>query len=322
MSASLSRTPGRSVRPLDTPRLMGVALTAARNGHYVFPLWPRTKVPALHGEDHCPGTGDCAQGHRGWESRATRDPGLIRRWWRSRSFNVGIATGTSHLVVLDLDAAHGQTAPPPWSGATHGREVLARLAADAGHPFPGDTYTVRTPTGGLHLYFRAPAEPELRNTAGRIGWHIDSRGAGGFIIAAGSVRVEGLYRVVRRSPIAELPGWLIPLLSPPVLPEVPLHSDRPEGQVSDLRKQAYLDAVIGRAASAAKGTRHDTLLRAACTLGRLVGGGVLTDSEARAALYTAAAELERHGFPAREADRVINDGVGYGMRYPRQLPVA
>jgi hypothetical protein len=304
------------------PRLMGAALAAARAGHHVFPLWPRTKVPALHGEDHCPGTRPCAQGHLGWEQRATRDPDLVRQWWRSRAFNVGIATGPSNLVVLDLDAAHGQNPPPPWSAATHGRDVLADLAAGAGQPYPGGTYTVRTPTGGLHLYFRAPAGPELRNTAGRIGWHIDSRGTGGYIVAAGSVRAEGLYRVIRRDPIAALPAWLIPLLTPPALPDIPPPVDHGGEPANEQRKQSYLDAVISRAAGAAEGTRHDTLLRAACTLGRLVGGGVLTDSEARAALYTAAAELERHGFPAREADRVINDGLGYGIRYPRQLTLA
>lgn len=317
MSAPTSRSHTRRTGRVATPRLMGVALAAARAGHYVFPLWPKSKVPALHGEQQCSRTGDCTTGHRGWEQRATRDPALIRTWWRSRSFNVGIATGTSHLVVVDLDTAHGHAPPAEWAGALHGRDVLAHLAVQAGQPYPGDTYTVRTPTGGEHLYFRAPAEPELRNTVSRAGWRIDSRAGGGFIIAAGSVRAEGTYRVVRNRPIAALPEWLIPLLAPPALPEAPRVDDT--APVSEHRKRAYLDAVINQARQAEEGTRHDTLLRAACTLGRLVSGGVLTDSEARAALYTAAFELEEHGFPSREADRVINDGLRYGARYPRQF---
>ena len=42
-----------------------------------------------------------------------------------------------------------------------------------------------------HLYFRAPTSGgPWRNTAGRIGWHIDTRAAGGYVVADGSV-VDG-----------------------------------------------------------------------------------------------------------------------------------
>lgn len=307
--------PARTART-GPPRLMSVALAAAGRGHHVIPLWPRTKVPALHGEHECPHTGPCDTGHRGWEHRATRDPDLIRWWWRDRPFNVGIAAGRSGLHVIDLDVAHGTAPPERWAGARHGRDVLARLAEQHGQPYPGDTFTVRTPTGGRHLYFRT-SDPALRNTVGRVGWRIDSRGGGGYIIAAGSVRSSGLYTVERSRPIAELPAWLVPLLTPPPAPEPqPMTGDvRP---LADTRKRAYLDAVARTVAAAHTGTRRSTLLSAAVTLGRLVAGGELGDDEVLATLHGAAERL--HGFPQREAERTITDGLRYGSRYPRVLP--
>ncbi|MFC6094364.1 bifunctional DNA primase/polymerase [Saccharothrix lopnurensis] len=299
--ATTARSTGTHTPAL--PRLMRVALNAARDGHYVLPLWPRSKIAK----------------DKDWQIIATRDPERIRDTWSARPFNIGIACQPSGLYVLDLDDAHGHEPPPRWAGARHGRDVLARLADAAGQPYPNRTYTVRTPSGGLHLYFRAPAEPELRNTIGRLGWRIDSRGAGGYIVAAGSVGTRGVYRPMNRAPIAALPQWLIPLLLPPE-PARALRS----ASTAPRHPDAYLDAVVTGEADkvrrAAPGQRHDILLRAANKLGRWVGGGELDEHEARAVLHAAAT---RHngveGWSAREAETTINDGLAWGMARPRTL---
>jgi len=295
---------------------MGVALSAARRGLSVFPLWPRSKTPALHGKRRCQGTGACAEGHLGWEQRATTDPDLIRYWWTaSPTSNLGIACGPSNLYVLDLDPAHGQDPPRRWAGARHGRDVLARLAEQAGQPYPDDTYTVRTP-GGIHLYYKVEQDSALRNTAGRAGWRIDSRGRGGFIVAAGSLRRDGTYTVARRAPISPLPQWLVPLFLPPPRPEpepVVFGDVRP---LSDTRRQRYLDTVTDTIAHAAPHTAHDTLVRAAYTLGRLVGGGEFTDDQARSTLHIAA---QQRRIPTHEAEAAISDGLEAGGRHPRRL---
>ncbi|NUT45758.1 MAG: bifunctional DNA primase/polymerase, partial [Saccharothrix sp.] len=141
------------------------ALAAAARGWPVVPLRPHDKVPAL----------------RGWADEATLDRDRIRRWWSRRPYNVGIPCGPAGLLVVDLDVPHG-------------REAFARRAWQHGDEDPRDTYTVATPSGGEHRYFQAPDVP-LGNTAGRIAPHVDTRGVGGYVVAAGSLVGRGRYRV-------------------------------------------------------------------------------------------------------------------------------
>jgi hypothetical protein len=306
---------------VDSRFLLRVALRMAERGMFVFPLWPRSKVPALHGVHSCSGHGVCAHGHQGWEARATQDPELIRRWWRTWPLNIGVAAGRSGLHVLDLDPAHGAAPPREWAGARDGWDVLARVADRAGQPFPGDTYTVRTPSGGLHLYFVAPPLVELRNTVARLGWRVDSRGCGGYVVAAGSLRSEGRYELVNDRPIVPLPAWLVPLLlPPPFLERTVEHAStgwHRAGPLSDVRKNAYLQTIHDRVAATPSGERHHVLIRVAYTLGRLVAGGDLDVGEARDCLHAAAGRWR--GRLSRKDIGTIEDGLRAGAERRRSL---
>ncbi|SDG82616.1 bifunctional DNA primase/polymerase [Pseudonocardia oroxyli] len=278
-------------------RLQAAAERAVGAGFFVFPVRPGAKTPAVPG----------------WEQSATRDLGPVGRWWRRAPFNVGLAVGRSRIVVIDLDRPKPESASPV---ASTGSDTLRRLADQAGQVVPV-TASVRTPSGGAHLYFRMPEGVELRNSQGLLGPLIDTRGCGGYVLAAGSALPTGRY-VDEGGKIALLPGWLASLLLPPrpTAPEVELG-------LSSSRATAYVNAIVaGETAAvvnAAVGTRHTTRLRAARALGRLVAGGELDLARARWALLEAAQTHLDLDTTAREIERDVDDGLAYGARMPRRV---
>lgn len=302
-----ARAPAVSAEPLG--RLARAALHVAGLGWPVFPVRPRAKVPAI----------------TGWEDVATTDPDQIKEWWATRGWNIGLPAGRAGLLVIDLDRVAPDRPAGQWAGAVDGAEVLARLAAAAGQPLPV-TYAVLSPSGGRHLYFYQPDGVELRNTQGALGPRIDTRGHGGYVLAAGSRLPGGTYRELRRRPVAALPGWLAASLTSRPEADAPGTTRRTadEPALSGLRIQVYLRAVVEgerrNVAAATVGQRHRTLLRAARRLGQWVGGGALTVPEARAVLTDAAHHfLGVDGYTARQVDRDITDGLAYGAHRPRYL---
>ncbi|MFD0207386.1 MULTISPECIES: bifunctional DNA primase/polymerase [Saccharothrix] len=155
---------------------------------------PGEKIAALHSEKRCPRTGACRDGHAKPEQRATTDPAVIERCWSAGPFNIGIATGPSGLVVIDLDTRKTPDDVPKdgWNrrGIVDGHDVFAAVCQEAGQPVPWETRTVRTARGGTHLYFRTPSGVELRSTEGDkgngLGWKVDTR-AWGHVVGPGSV---------------------------------------------------------------------------------------------------------------------------------------
>lgn len=105
-------------------------------------------------------------------------------WNRHPGASIGIPTG-ERFFALDFD----------------------RL--DALGELPGElpaTWTVRTPSGGFHLYFQA-AEG-VTNSTGGLPQGIDVRGTGGYVIVPPSPG----YEVVNRSPTAKAPRWLLEMI--------------------------------------------------------------------------------------------------------------
>jgi hypothetical protein len=226
-------------------------------------------------------------------------------------------------VVVDLDQPKpGQTAPEEWRRPriTCGADVLADRADAAGETYPWNTHTVVTGRGGEHLYFAAPTGTELRNTQGRLGWLIDSRAAGGYVVGAGSTAAGRRYSTVHDTTPADLPGWLSDALTaapPPAQLTAPV-------QLATARRSGYLDAAIRaethRVISATEGKRNHALYVAATALGQLVAGGALTDADVRAVLSDAAAgQIAAGAYTAREADKTISSGLRAGAKRPRQV---
>lgn len=142
--------------------LLDHALLLAQRGLRIFPLVPNKKRPAI----------------KRFYDEATTDPALIRAWWSERpDYNIGVATGGG-LIVVDIDAK------PERDGRAWAE--LMDLDSD---------FKVRTPSGGLHLYFRA--ESEIANNSDRLAKGVDVRGYHGFVVGPGSVIDGKAYEVVR-----------------------------------------------------------------------------------------------------------------------------
>ncbi|GAA0538769.1 bifunctional DNA primase/polymerase [Saccharopolyspora thermophila] len=312
---------------MTTPStLLDAALAAAERGWPVFPVTPNGKFPALHSRERCPGIGACAGGHRGWEQRATTDPARIRTCWTHADYNIGLATGPAGLVVVDLDVPKpGKTIPPRWAelGATNGMAVFLLICAEAGQEAPLATFTVTTHSGGAHLYFRAPAGVKLRNTQGErngLGWGIDTRAHGGYVIAPGSLRNGHRYTITDDRPPAPLPGWLVERLRPAELPpQQPVTITTGQG-----RRARYLDAAIRaevqRVESAAGGERNFSLYCAANALGQLVAGGELDRQEVTELLLRAAqSHVAAGAYGWNQAHKTIASGLRAGAARPRKV---
>ncbi|MBW5485729.1 bifunctional DNA primase/polymerase [Streptomyces bambusae] len=300
--------------PTHAPALLSAALAAAERGWPVFPLRPGDKRPAGHPERNCPRTGRCADGHRTPEQRATREPGQINQCWQTGPYNVGIATGPAGLLVVDLDIPKDatDTPPPEWDGMNDGLDVFAAVCEGVGERLPTETFTVRTRRGGQHLYFTAPPGTALRGSAGRLGWKVDTRAWGGYVVAAGSIVGGAPYEIIHDAPPAPLPTWLGDLLTPPPAP-APLSAAVIRSRIgrADRYATAALNGEVAKLQAAVTGAQNTTLYNAAYALGRLIAAGTLTEQEVTNTLTEVA--LAKGLAPSRVAAS-IRDGIRRSSR--------
>ncbi|HEX2300468.1 MAG TPA: bifunctional DNA primase/polymerase, partial [Pseudonocardiaceae bacterium] len=164
----------------------------------------------------------------------------------------------------------------------------------------------------------------LRNTQGErgagLGWKIDTRAHGGYVLAPGSIVDGRRYSVVQDSAPAPLPGWLLERLQPAPLPPPP---DHPR-QVATSRRGRYLQAAIdaetAKVTDAPKGQRNAALYAAAVALGQLVAGGALVDHEVTEILMRAAGKhLAVGAYSPRQATATITSGLRAGANRPRRV---
>lgn len=92
--------------------------------------------------------------------------------------------------------------------------LKAELEAQMGCALP-PSLAVRTPSGGVHVYYRQPDEDPIRNS-NALPDHVDVRGDGGYVIAPpGRNAAGGVYRWLRddsAAPIVDAPDALLSIL--------------------------------------------------------------------------------------------------------------
>lgn len=290
--------------PSKSSDLHDCARDLAGEGAFVFPCRPGAKVPATKN-----GLKD-----------ATTNVAQVDKWWtKNPDYNVAVSCGPTELVVIDLD--QGPTAVETVDGHPEvvwhdpdGFGSWARLLDAGPHPWP-TTMEVGTPRGGLHLIFLTPDGVHIRNSAGKLGNGIDVRAEGGYVLVPPSVTEHGTYTTQSDSVApADLPGWLVDLLTvqpAPARPDLATRLDAPAGSYG----QAALERELGRVAIAPIGQRNDTVNRAAYNLGQLIAAGALQLEETADALLLAAT---RAGISEEEAEATIKSGLRAGLRSPRR----
>lgn len=325
----------------------------------MHPLAPGRKTPAgncreCRDRPHAPADCPCLRAGRWCHSfhAATLNQDRIQQWWGQHpEFGIGVSCGPADLVVIDIDAHH---AGPPardrilpgipigdqvdLTGLADGFHTLAVLAALRGQQSPAEdttTLRVRTPSGGLHVWYRATGNrrwlSSVGSTPGRaLAWQVDIRAHGSYIIAPGTTTHHGTYLPVgdAREPAA-LPLWLAQELGRTGhLPAPTIPAPRP---VPPRAQQAVLAAGGGRGPSertlttvlaqveacgqVAEGAGFsDILNRAAYTLGGLISAGRLSREEAEQALKDTAAAA-RPGQELR-SEQIIRSGLSAGLTKP------
>jgi Bifunctional DNA primase/polymerase, N-terminal len=155
------------------------ALEMIERGHRVFALPDNNKKPRK-GES--------------WLTRRTRDPKIAEsRLQDTRTY--GVATGEG-LLVVDVDVKDGK----PGDATFH--------ELDMRHGFP-NTYTVRTGSGGKHLFYKIPKHLELGGKADQLGPGVDIRCHNNYVVGPGSVVDGKEYSVLDPSPEAPCPNWIL-----------------------------------------------------------------------------------------------------------------
>lgn len=229
--------------------LADAAARLAAEGIPVFPCVARGKQPlTAHGFHD-----------------ATTDLTQVRAWWRRNpDANIGMPTGVaSGVVVVDVDV-HSDASGYAAFGRARRRGLVE-----------GWGWLVRTPSGGLHAYYR-PGSAEQRSWQSPS-THIDFRGDGGYVVLPPS-RIEVAtgeqhsYAVVvvaqhRPKPLdaRALRSFLEPLRPPSPPAGMPALGSRP-------------DKLAAWVASRPEGGRNAGLFWAAC---RMAEGGHHLDATLR-----------------------------------------
>ena len=101
---------------------------------------------------------------------ASNDPVQITAWWaKSPNALVGVATGASHLAVLDVDVREPNKYGPDSLDAL-GRSIL------------DNTWIAHTASGGWHCYYDR-GDRDIPSTSHALGLGLDVRGSTGYVIA-------------------------------------------------------------------------------------------------------------------------------------------
>lgn len=172
-----------------------LAVALAKLGFRIFPLLPFSKRP---------------YSHEGWKAIRTTDEATIRRWFIERpEMNYAVNCDDEH-VIFDLDEGGAKQK----TGIANFQRAEAEAEGFVEDSIYDGTLRVRTPKGGVHLYF--VADQAYANSVSTLIPDVDVRGPDGYVVGPGCFTlddpehntVEGDYTITCAQPIAPVPRWL------------------------------------------------------------------------------------------------------------------
>jgi DNA polymerase I-like protein with 3'-5' exonuclease and polymerase domains len=131
-----------------------------------------------------------APGFMNWENAASSDPDQLRQWfltdYRDTAAMVGMPCGPNNLVAIDPDR------PKPEKGKTaDGLVLFKNLVHELSIDLTG-VPIIKSPSGGQHYIFSQPQDARFGCATGSLPDNVDVKGDGGYLIASGSRRADGL----------------------------------------------------------------------------------------------------------------------------------
>ena len=141
------------------------------NGYSVIPIDPKSKRPLIKWTEF---------------QKNHADESQLEKWFDKKTPpNVGVVTGKiSGITVVDIDVKESESTPLKT--------------------FP-PTYTVKTPSGGYHLYYEYNDKVQTGSNQYPQFPHVDIRNDGGYVVAPPSKTPKGAYKVLRAKAIAPFP---------------------------------------------------------------------------------------------------------------------
>jgi hypothetical protein len=200
-----------------------LAVSYAQRGWAVFPLQVGGKQPL--------------KGSRGFYAGSIALV-QVRQWWRTTDYNIGIWTGGSNLVVIDLDVDKEDNSSWARGGPLPGITWWLNVCAVAEYDWE-QTYCVVTASGGMHVYFES--EEPYPPAVGKFGALVDIRAGLSYVVAAGSETDVGTFEHCCGDQVQPLPEWLAAMIEPLPIEHTPVL----EQLKRDDRPGAYERAVAG-----------------------------------------------------------------------------
>lgn len=241
------------------------ALKAQARGLHIFPVARNGKIP--HG----------LAGN--WGMTATNDINRIVHFWTNvdPQANIGVACKPSQLLVVDLDKAKEDwnLRDTEWAymhdaygPRVDGEDLFDEMAYKLGDDRPSDlmTYSVRTGSGGVHLYYQWPEHWGQQSQASPVKGVVDVRGNGGqwggYVLAEGSVTEAGPYYELYTGNAAQVaPEWIRQL----VTPKPKIQAPRRMTGIQQPRAVSW-SGLVASVQNAGEGNRNNALVWAARTM--------------------------------------------------------